>query len=147
MCTNFSEGRDLAVIEKLCDCFRGKPGVRLLDYTWDQDHNRCVLTIIGEPEPLRDAMVEAIGRAVELIDMTKHQGQHPRMGCVDVVPFIPIRNTTVGDADRIAKETAQLASQRFGQPPSSSMRSPQRRLTGPIWRMCARASLRAWPRR
>ena len=113
---NFSEGRDLAVIEKLCDCFRGKPGVRLLDYTWDQDHNRCVLTIIGEPEPLRDAMVEAIGRAVELIDMTKHQGQHPRMGCVDVVPFIPIRNTTVGDADRIAKETAQLASQRFGQP-------------------------------
>ena len=107
---NFSEGRDLAVIEKLCDCFRGKPGVRLLDYTWDQDHNRCVLTIIGEPEPLRDAMVEAIGRAVELIDMTKHQGQHPRMGCVDVVPFIPIRNTTVGDADRIAKETAQLAS-------------------------------------
>lgn len=113
---NFSEGRDLSVIEKLCDCFRGKPGVRLLDYTWDQDHNRCVLTIIGEPEPLRDAVVESIGRAVELIDMTKHQGQHPRMGCVDVVPFIPIRNTTVGDADRIAKETAQLASQRFGQP-------------------------------
>ena len=113
---NFSEGRDLSVIEKLCDCFRGKPGVRLLDYTWDQDHNRCVLTIIGEPEPLRDAVVESIGRAVELIDMTKHQGQHPRMGCVDVVPFIPIRNTTVGDADRIAKETAQLASQHFGQP-------------------------------
>ncbi len=113
---NFSEGRDLSVIEKLCDCFRGKPGVRLLDYTWDHDHNRCVLTIIGEPEPLRDAVVESIGRAVELIDMTKHQGQHPRMGCVDVVPFIPIRNTTVGDADRIAKETAQLASQRFGQP-------------------------------
>ena len=75
-----------------------------------------MLTIIGEPEPLRDAVVESIGRAVELIDMTKHQGQHPRMGCVDVVPFIPIRNTTVGDADRIAKETAQLASQRFGQP-------------------------------
>lgn len=86
---NFSEGRDLSVIEKLCDCFRGKPGVRLLDYTWDQDHNRCVLTIIGEPEPLRDAVVESIGRAVELIDMTKHQGQHPRMGCVDVVPLYP----------------------------------------------------------
>lgn len=49
---NFSEGRNLEVIEKLCDCFRGKPGVRLLDYTWDHDHNRCVLTVIGEPEPL-----------------------------------------------------------------------------------------------
>ena len=121
---NFSEGRDLSVIEKLCDCFRGKPGVRLLDYTWDQDHNRCVLTIIGEPEPLRDAVVESIGRAVELIDMTKHQGQHPRMGCVDVVPFIPA-----------------LAS------PSSSMRSLPRLPTGPIWPMCARASLRAWRKR
>ena len=75
-----------------------------------------MLTVIGEPEPLKYAMVEAIGRAVELIDMTKHQGQHPRMGCVDVVPFIPIRNTTVEDADRIAKETAQLAYERFGQP-------------------------------
>ena len=113
---NFSEGRDLQLIEKLCDCFRAKEGVKLLDYTNDPDHNRCVLTVIGEPEPLRDAMVEAIGRAVELIDMTKHQGQHPRMGCVDVVPFIPIRNTTVEDADRIAKETAKLANERFGQP-------------------------------
>ena len=113
---NFSEGRDLQLIEKLCDCFRAKEGVKLLDYTNDPDHNRCVLTVIGEPEPLKHAMVEAIGRAVELIDMTKHQGQHPRMGCVDVVPFIPIRNTTVEDADRIAKETAQLAYERFGQP-------------------------------
>jgi glutamate formiminotransferase len=113
---NFSEGRDLQLIEKLCDCFRAKEGVKLLDYTNDPDHNRCVLTVIGEPEPMRDAMVEAIGRAVELIDMTKHQGQHPRMGCVDVVPFIPIRNTTVEDADRIAKETAKLAYERFGQP-------------------------------
>ena len=100
---NFSEGRDLAVIEKLCDCFRGKPGVRL----WTTPGIR-ITTAVYSPSlvsrsPLRDAMVEAIGRAVELIDMTKHQGQHPRMGCVDVVPFIPIRNTTVGDADRIAK--------------------------------------------
>lgn len=113
---NFSEGRNTAVIEKICDCFRGKEGVRLLDYTWDYDHNRSVVTVIGEPEPLRDAMVEAIGRAVELIDMTKHQGQHPRMGCVDVVPFIPIRNTTVADADRIAREVAETAAKRFGQP-------------------------------
>ncbi len=113
---NFSEGRDLQKIEKLCDCFRGKRGVKLLDYTSDADHNRSVLTVIGEPEPLRDAVVEVIGKAVELIDLTKHKGQHPRMGCVDVVPFIPIRNTSVADADRIAKEVAQLAHERFGQP-------------------------------
>ena len=113
---NFSEGRDLAKIEKLCDCFRGKQGVKLLDYTNDADHNRCVLTIIGEPEALRDAVVEAVGKAVELIDMTKHQGQHPRMGCVDVIPFIPIRNTTVEDADRTAKEVAQAAFEKYGQP-------------------------------
>ncbi len=113
---NFSEGRDLAKVEKICDCFRGKEGVRLLDYSSDYDHNRSVVTVIGEPEALRDAMVEAIGKAVELIDMTRHEGQHPRMGCVDVVPFIPIRGTTAEDADRIAKETAKLASEKFGQP-------------------------------
>lgn len=113
---NFSEGRDLAKVEKICDCFRGKEGVRLLDYSSDYDHNRSVVTVIGEPEALRDAMVEAIGKAVELIDMTKHEGQHPRMGCVDVVPFIPIKGTTSEDADRIAKETAKLASEKFGQP-------------------------------
>ena len=113
---NYSEGRNLEVIEKLCDCFRGKEGVKLLDYSHDEDHNRCVLTVIGEPEPLRDAVVESIGRAVELIDLTKHEGQHPRMGCADVVPFIPIRNTTVEDADRIARETAKAVYERYGQP-------------------------------
>ena len=61
-------------------------------------------------------MVAAIGKAVELIDMTKHQGQHPRMGCVDVVPFIPIRNTTVEEADALAKEVAKEAADKFGQP-------------------------------
>ncbi len=113
---NFSEGRDLAKLEKILDCFRGREGVKLLDYSSDKDHNRSVVTVIGEPEPLRDAMVDAIGKAVELIDMTVHQGQHPRMGCVDVVPFIPIRNVTVEDADRIAKETAALAAEKYGQP-------------------------------
>ena len=97
---NFSEGRDLAKVEKIVDCFRAKPGVKLLDYSSDADHNRSVVTVIGEPEPLRDAMVEAIGKAVELIDMTKHEGQHPRMGCVDVVPFIPVRGTTIEDAEK-----------------------------------------------
>ena len=113
---NFSEGRDLKKVERIVDSFRAKPGVKLLDYSTDPDHNRCVVTVLGQPEPLKRAMVEAIGTAVELIDMTKHQGQHPRMGCVDVVPFIPIRNVTVEDADRVAKEVAQLAAEKYGQP-------------------------------
>lgn len=113
---NFSEGRDLAKVEKIVDCFRGKQGVKLLDYTSDADHNRSVVTVIGEPEPLRDAMVEAIGKSIELIDMTKHEGQHPRMGCVDVVPFVPIRNVTIDEADAVAKETAKIAAEKFGQP-------------------------------
>ena len=80
---NFSEGRDMKTVEKIVDCFRAKPGVKLLDYSTDPDHNRCVVTVVGEPQPLGQAMVEAIGRAVELIDMNRHEGQHPRIGCVD----------------------------------------------------------------
>lgn len=113
---NFSEGRNLEVVEKIVDCFRGKEGVKLLDYSSDKDHNRTVVTVIGECEPLKASMVAAIGKAVELIDMTKHEGQHPRMGCVDVIPFIPVKNVTVEDADRLAKETAKEAAEKFGQP-------------------------------
>ena len=113
---NFSEGRDLEKVEKIVDAFRGRQGVKLLDYSSDGDHNRTVVTAIGEPEALRDAVVDAVGLAVDLIDMTKHEGQHPRMGCVDVIPFIPVRGCSVDDADRIAKEVAEIASNRFGQP-------------------------------
>ncbi|MFO7611704.1 MAG: glutamate formimidoyltransferase [Clostridia bacterium] len=113
---NFSEGRDLTKIEKIVDCFRAKNGVRLLDYASDADHNRTVVTVTGEPAELGKAVIEAIARAVELIDMTKHKGQHPRMGAMDVVPFIPIKNTTMEDADRLAKEVAEEASKRCGLP-------------------------------
>ena len=87
---NFSEGRDLEKIDKIVAPFRGKSGVKLLDYSNDEDHNRLVVTLVGEPEALRDAVIEAIGIAVRLIDLNHHSGQHPRMGAVDVVPFIPI---------------------------------------------------------
>lgn len=113
---NYSEGRDKDKIEKIVDCFRGKTDVKLLDYSNDENHNRLVVTVIGEPEALQAAVVESVGKAVELIDMTKHEGQHPRMGCVDVIPFIPIRNCTVEDADAAAKAVAKEASEKFGQP-------------------------------
>lgn len=113
---NFSEGRDLKKIEQIVDCFRAKPGVKLLDYSTDPEFNRCVVTVAGQPVPLKEAMVQAIGQAVELIDMTHHVGQHPRMGCVDVIPFIPIRNCTIEDADLLAHAVAREASEQFGLP-------------------------------
>jgi glutamate formiminotransferase / 5-formyltetrahydrofolate cyclo-ligase len=113
---NFSEGRDLNKVEKILDIFRGKQDLKLLDYSSDEDHNRSVVTIVGEPEAVKKAMVEAIGKAIELIDLTKHEGQHPRMGAVDVIPFIPIKNVTVDEADNLAKEVAKEASEKYGLP-------------------------------
>lgn len=113
---NFSEGRDRKKIEKLVDVFRGKWGVKLLDYSSDPDHNRSVITVVGEPETLKNAVIEAIGKAVELIDLTKQTGQHPRMGAVDVVPFIPIKNVSMDEAVAISKEVAKEVAERYGVP-------------------------------
>lgn len=113
---NFSEGRDLLKVEKILDSFRAKRNVKLLDYSSDEDHNRTVVTVVGEPEELKAAIIEAIGKAVELIDLTKHEGQHPRMGAVDVVPFIPIKNVTIEQADALAKEVAMEASRLYNLP-------------------------------
>ena len=103
----------LEKIEKILDNFRGKQDVKLLDYQMDASHNRLVVTVIGEPNALKEAVVNSWGTAVELIDMTKHEGQHPRMGAVDVCPFIPCRNTTVEEADALAKEVAKEASEKI----------------------------------
>ena len=113
---NFSEGRDLQKIDKIVAPFLGKQGVKLLDYSNDEDHNRLVVTVVGEPEPLRDAVLEAIGVAVELIDLNHHQGQHPRMGAVDVVPFIPIRNVTMEEAVALSKEVGKEVAKRYNLP-------------------------------
>jgi len=113
---NFSEGRDLAKVDKIAEVFRGRKGVKLLDYSSDEDHNRSVVTIVGEPCEVGRAMVEAIGRAVELIDLTKHVGQHPRMGAVDVIPFIPIRNVTIEEADKLARDVAREAAEKYSLP-------------------------------
>ena len=101
---NFSEGRDKAKIDKIVEPFRRKTKVKLLDYSNDEDHNRMVVTVVGEPEPLKEALLEAIGIAVKLIDLNHHQGQHPRMGAVDVVPFIPIRNSSMEECIALSKE-------------------------------------------
>lgn len=113
---NFSEGRDLEKIDRIVAPFRGKAGVKLLDYSNDEDHNRLVVTVVGEPEALRDAVLEAIGVAVQLIDLNHHKGQHPRMGAVDVVPFIPIKNTTMEEAVALSKEVAAQVAELYQLP-------------------------------
>lgn len=113
---NFSEGRDLQKIDKIVAPFRAKAGVKLLDYSNDEDHNRLVVTVVGEPEPLKETVLEAIGMAVQLIDLNHHQGQHPRMGAVDVVPFIPIKGVTMEEAIALSKEVAAEVASRYQLP-------------------------------
>ena len=113
---NFSEGRDLDKIEKIANPFRGKKGVKFLDYKRDRDHNRLVVTAVGEPLALKQAVIEAMGVAIELIDMRKHEGQHPRMGAIDVVPFIPIRDVSITEAIDISKDVAKEMSEIYGLP-------------------------------
>ena len=113
---NFSEGRDLKKIEKIVEPFRGKETVKLLDYQNDEDHNRSVVTVVGDPESLTNAVVEAMSIAVELIDTRTHKGQHPIMDAIDVVPFIPVKNVSVQDAVDISKATAKLAAEAYALP-------------------------------
>ena len=104
---NFSEGRDLGKIEKIIEPFRARQGVKLLDYSNDEDHNRLDVTVVGEPEALKAALLEAVGQAVALIDLNRHVGQHPRMGAVDVIPFIPIKGCTMDEAIALSKEVGE----------------------------------------
>lgn len=113
---NFSEGRNLEKIEKIVQPFRWQQGVKLLDYQRDEDHNRCVVTVVGEPEALKAAVLEAMGAAVAVIDMRTHRGQHPRMGAVDVVPFIPVKNITMKEAVELSRQVAESAAQKFDLP-------------------------------
>ncbi|HEY1579470.1 MAG TPA: glutamate formimidoyltransferase [Terracidiphilus sp.] len=99
---NFSEGRDKAKIDAIVEAMK-IPGVYLLDREMDGDHNRCVITLVGDREAIQEAAIRGVGKAAELIDLTTHQGAHPRMGAADVVPFIPIEGVTLEDCVAMAK--------------------------------------------
>lgn len=99
---NFSEGRDKAKVDAIVEAMK-IPGVYLLDREMDADHNRCVITLVGERDAIQEAAIRGVGKASELIDLTKHQGAHPRMGAADVVPFIPIEGVTVEDCVAMAR--------------------------------------------
>ena len=113
---NFSEGRVLEKVERIVNVFRAKENLKLLDYSADKDHNRMVVTVIGEPEAMKNSIIEAVGVAIELIDLTKHTGQHPRLGAVDVIPFIPIKNMTIDEADVLAKEVGKTLAEKYHLP-------------------------------
>jgi glutamate formiminotransferase len=113
---NFSEGRDLEKVERIVNAFRAKESIKLLDYSNDKDHNRMVVTAIGEPDAMKSAVIEAVGIAVKEIDLTKHEGQHPRLGATDVIPFIPIKGMSLEDADALAKDTAQILAEKYSLP-------------------------------
>ncbi|HEV3511971.1 MAG TPA: glutamate formimidoyltransferase [Candidatus Sulfotelmatobacter sp.] len=98
---NFSEGRDPAKVDAIVEAMK-MPGVYLLDREMDSDHNRCVITLVGEREAIQEAAIRGVGKAAELIDLNVHSGAHPRMGAADVVPFIPIDGATIEDCVAMA---------------------------------------------
>jgi glutamate formiminotransferase len=104
---NFSEGRRHDVVERIVDAARSVEGVRVLDLHSDDDHNRSVLTLAGEQEPLSESVFRAIATATELIDLRRHTGEHPRIGATDVVPFIPLAGSSMKDAVAAAERLGQ----------------------------------------
>lgn len=113
---NFSEGRRPEVVEAIVNAVRSVPGVAVLDYSLDADHNRSVLTFVGPPDAVEAAAFAAIKTAAQLIDMTQHRGEHPRIGATDVVPFVPIRGVTMEDCVAMARRLGQRVGDELGIP-------------------------------
>lgn len=113
---NISEGRDREAIEEIAAAVRRAPGVRLLDVSSDASHNRSVLTFVGDAEAVRNGVRALFEAAVPRIDLRRHAGEHPRMGAVDVVPFIPVRGATVEECVALSREAGAEIAQGFGVP-------------------------------
>ena len=127
---NFSEGRREHVMEAIVAPFRRREGCYLFDHRADKDHNRLVVSLVGEPEPIQDALMEAVQVAMAHIDMETHQGGHPRIGAVDVIPFVPVRNTTMADCVALAHGFGERFHRETGIPVyfyEEAARRPERR--------------------
>lgn len=127
---NFSEGRDLGVVGELAAAMQ-RPGVEVLDWSADPDHHRCVITLIGEPAAVEDAVVEAAALAIEVIDLRRHQGVHPRIGALDVLPFVPLTGMRMDDAVASAHRVGERLVRDLGVPVyfyGAASRPPGRRL-------------------
>jgi glutamate formiminotransferase/formiminotetrahydrofolate cyclodeaminase len=113
---NFSEGRDLAVIKQITDVIESVQGIRLLDVDPGESTNRTVVTFVGEPEAVKEAAFRAVQKAAELIDMSKHKGEHARFGATDVCPFVPVAGATMAECAEIAREVGQRIGEELGIP-------------------------------
>jgi glutamate formiminotransferase / 5-formyltetrahydrofolate cyclo-ligase len=113
---NVSEGRRPEVVEQIASVVRETPGIRLLDYSSDASHNRSVMTFVGDPDAVKRATLALFETAVQLIDLRTHRGEHPRLGAVDVVPFVPIENATMDQCVALAKDVGASIADRFGIP-------------------------------
>ena len=113
---NVSEGRRPEVVAAIADAVRAVPGARLLDYSSDPSHNRSVFTIAGDAAAVKSAVLAIYEQAVPAIDLRSHSGEHPRLGAVDVVPFVPIEGATMADCVALAKDVGEAVASRFGVP-------------------------------
>jgi glutamate formiminotransferase / 5-formyltetrahydrofolate cyclo-ligase len=113
---NVSEGRRADVVERLIGAVRATPGVRLLDWSSDASHNRSVITMVGDGPGLRAAVLALFEEAVRGIDLRQHTGEHPRLGAVDVVPFVPIEDFTMTDCVALARDVAAAVAERHAVP-------------------------------
>jgi glutamate formiminotransferase / 5-formyltetrahydrofolate cyclo-ligase len=113
---NVSEGRRSDVVDAMAGAVRKVAGVRLLDRSSDGSHNRSVLTMAGEAAPLKEAVLALVDVAIRTIDLRSHRGEHPRLGAVDVVPFIPIEGATMAECVALARETGAEVAARYGVP-------------------------------
>jgi len=112
---NFSEGMDSQCVEAIVSAMRGD-GVHLLDWSMDADHNRSVVTIAGEPAAVVESAVRGVGKAVELIDLTRQQGVHPRIGAADVIPFVPVSGIKLEQCVLLARQAGLEIWRRYGVP-------------------------------
>ncbi|VGW18086.1 glutamate formiminotransferase [Streptococcus pyogenes] len=113
---NFSEGQNQAIIDGLVATAKSIPGVTLLDYSSDASHNRSVFTLVGDDQSIQEAAFQLVKYASENIDMTKHHGEHPRMGATDVCPFVPIKDITTQECVEISKQVAERINRELGIP-------------------------------
>ncbi len=113
---NFSEGRNPEVIAAIVDAVRQTPGVRLVDFSADTDHNRLVVTFVGPPDAVHAAALASAAAAIDRIDLRAHQGVHPRLGAIDVLPFVPLSGITLAECAEIARAAGTALADSFGLP-------------------------------
>jgi glutamate formiminotransferase len=129
---NYSEGRRAEVIERIVEPFRRRPGCILLDYRADKDHNRLVVSLVGEPDPIQDALISSCKAAISEIDLRQHKGGHPRIGAVDVIPFVPIQHINMETCVELARQFGERFNRETGVPvyfyEEAALRPDRRRL-------------------